>query len=135
MTSWRGDSMFRVQIGIAAMVCLLSAGVQAELANKKCPVSNRNAKTSKSLKLHGLEIGFCCDNCKEKFAKKPKEFVDRIKFLKSRVTEEQIKAFKEAVKNAKDSEEKTELGASSQTETFPCPNCEEKSTRKPAQRA
>ena len=119
--------MIRTQIGIAAVVCLLSVGAQAELVNKKCPVSNRNAKSSKSLKLHGLEIGFCCDNCKGKFAKNPKEFVDRIKFLKSKVTEAQIKAFKEAVKNAKDNE-KSNAAAHASSILNSCPNCRQHRT-------
>ena len=48
--------------------------------NKKCPVSGEDVNPKgKTVTYKGKVVGFCCDDCIEKFNKEPDKYVDSLK--------------------------------------------------------
>jgi len=68
-----------------ALVLVATATAQAgKPINAKCPVkSDMFAKTSITSEYKGQVIGFCCNDCKGKFANNPDTYAERIPELKA----------------------------------------------------
>ena len=62
-----------------ALALLVSGTAFAAPVNKTCPVGSRPARTDITVTHKGMEVGFCCNNCKKKFEADPAKFEDKIK--------------------------------------------------------
>ena len=56
------------------------ASTQPSPVNKKCPISGDAIDPKgKTVTYKGKVVGFCCDDCIEKFNKEPDKYVDSLK--------------------------------------------------------
>src|SRR6185295_11658837 len=50
--------------------------------NAKCPLSGKDIDAAQTFEYKKQLIGFCCENCKGKFAKEPEKFIEKVKEFK-----------------------------------------------------
>jgi YHS domain-containing protein len=56
------------------------ASTQPAPVNKKCPISGEAVDPKgKTVTYKGKTVGFCCDDCIEKFNKEPDKYADSLK--------------------------------------------------------
>ena len=60
---------------ILVVTGLLSAAHSAESINTTCPIKGSEIAGKKT---SSIEVGFCCEKCKEKFDKAPKDFLKQV---------------------------------------------------------
>jgi YHS domain-containing protein len=60
---------------ILIATCFLSAAYSAEPVNTECPIKGSEIAGKKT---SSVEVGFCCEKCKEKFDKAPKDFLKQV---------------------------------------------------------
>jgi YHS domain-containing protein len=57
-----------------------AATTQPAPVNKKCPISGEDIDPKgKTVTYKGKVVGFCCDDCIEKFNKEPDKYADSLK--------------------------------------------------------
>ena len=53
---------------------------QAAIVNKKCPITGEDIDPKgKTVTYQGKRVGFCCDDCIEKFEKNPEKYMKDLK--------------------------------------------------------
>lgn len=56
------------------------AATQAAIVNKKCPITGEDIDPKgKTVTYKGKRVGFCCDDCIEKFEKNPEKYMKDLK--------------------------------------------------------
>jgi YHS domain-containing protein len=62
----------------AVITIIATATTNKTPVNTKCPVSDKDVDPTKTVVYEGATIAFCCDDCKAKFEKDPKEFAAKL---------------------------------------------------------
>ena len=66
--------------GAAAAPSTQPASTQPAPVNKKCPISGEDVDPKgKTVTYKGKTVGFCCDDCVEKFNKDPEKYLKDLK--------------------------------------------------------
>lgn len=60
---------------IIAATLFFGAAQAAETINTECPIKGSEVAGKKTSE---VEVGFCCENCKGKFDKAPKDFLQKV---------------------------------------------------------
>ena len=75
---------FTAAVALVALMAFAGTALADEPINKKCPLTGKEIAAGRTVDYEKQTIGFCCQDCVNKFEENPKKYIGKVKEFKKK---------------------------------------------------